>query len=173
MLNYDSKAKHVAIQASAPAVPATGDLWWETGTSLMWFWNGTYWLSENRYTMTQTIENVARPGTTLNRFCPRADASVAYNFYICGLCATMYVASPNNTSDYWVLSFINQVGTPLASVNTSGNAPDTFVIETSSVNSLVTLATIPTVEFRFGMTYAGSPGNLYSGATLTYRWAHL
>jgi len=49
----------VKISAQAPSGPTADDLWYETDTNILWFWNGTYWLSCELFVMNFNVNATA------------------------------------------------------------------------------------------------------------------
>lgn len=43
------ESETLTVSSSAPSAPSVGDRWLDTSDRMLWFWNGTYWLSEQRY----------------------------------------------------------------------------------------------------------------------------
>jgi hypothetical protein len=130
-------------------------------------WNGTHWLSEQTWSWVYSMFNISL--STIERNVLPPDLGV----YLMNVYARCFVQTTNNGSNYWTL----QITTAIEDNTTTSRASGTTaavsangwreIIDTD-INLLLTLGTDLICNFVAAPT-AGSPGNAYPVAILTYR----
>lgn len=158
---------------TAPSGPATNDLWWETDTNILWFWNGTYWLSVQRYKWHTSWANLS--GNTSGNYYPiRGSHPVDYDFYLEDMCISGYVATTNNGSNYWTVKFYRHPSvTSLASKASSSWSPDAWTIDSVDISAHLDVSASGDELIYFNLERTLTPGVFLGGAEINYRLAHL
>lgn len=165
---------------TAPSAPSTGQLWWETDTNILWFWNGAYWLSCQLFSCNHTWNGEASGG---ERYIgsPELEQGIVNDIFFVDLVTSVYVASPNDANNYWTftakyLPTTSGAGTTLGSHNTSGNTVANFAIQKTQLDARVVLGGSTTCEIITITPAKGGatalPGVFYGTAIITFRWAH-
>jgi hypothetical protein len=151
------------------------DLWYETDTNILWFWNGTYWLSTQLFTENFSISGAAASATLSHHSIE--PMATQHDLFLVDLNASMYVATTNTGSAYWsiewrrVTAAYGQVA--LASLNTTAIAADTFTVIKTAVNTHLDLSAVDAKMFAVTAVKTSTPGEVYIGGSFTYRLAHL
>ena len=167
--------RNFSASNDAPGSPATGDLWWETDTNILWFWNGTYWLSEEVFTLRSFAAGIT-VNTLYGYFSPQNNSTMN-DLYILSVTATMYVVTTNSHTQYWTAywrwftsaNICTNVGTP----STIDNAANTWITETADIDTLYDVSALDLQGFDMTTVLTSTAGALYYGSTLSYRLAHL
>lgn len=97
--------------STAPTSPATGDTWEElNGSSNIigrWFWNGTYWLSEQLFTSGSFVTSAAAAnGVNWANSMPKNGS----NIWIEAFQATAQSTTAHNTTDFWTFQLLRHTG---------------------------------------------------------------
>lgn len=173
------------VSASKPTVRndgsalVVGDMWRKTGTTAegdaWWQWNGTYWLSDQRYKW--ELSGAGISATTNAYFSTLAVNQTQYNIYIVDITSSDLVSTTNDAANYWQFSLYRRTAanavTSLATYNT-GTTPDTVGTnyqKSANVGTLLDLTT-DIKQIQLAITKNGTPGSLQGGMTVTYRLAH-
>ena len=161
-------------QDATPTANATDDLWYETDTNILWYWNGTYWLTVQTFQFQGTADGIGA-GATLCYAWPQALTAIAANVYLMDLVTSYYVATTNNGTNYWTTTLRRRAAdntiTNISSLNTSANAVNNFVTQSVAVNTHLNLTTgIKILDISTSITLV--PGTLNGSAVFTYKWAH-
>ena len=164
--------------ASAPSPKESGDLWQETGTNILWYWNGTYWLSTKIYYCAGKA--LGATGTVNGIYFSPEINSTLNDMYVLSATATIFVSTTNNSGDFWNVtwrwfnganSYTNLGATPtLSSID---NAPNIWVTESRDINTWLDVSVSDVQGFDWYTAKTNSPGAIYLGTTLSYRLAHL
>jgi hypothetical protein len=154
---------------SFPGSPSTNDLFFRTDRGLIYYYDGTRWLTVTLYTQTIESQRVVTPLSSGNFF-ETAVWTEDYDQYIVDFRATVYVLTTNTGSAYWTLNLNSLDGgaaaTLLVSVNTSAISANAWTRLKGTVNALLGTGK-DGIEAEF--TTTGSPGTLYVSSMVTYR----
>jgi hypothetical protein len=148
-----------------PGPLVTGDRWYHTDQNLWFFWNGNYWVTEQRY---EGVINGSSGSFTI-----RNNANlILESFSVSGV-----AGGSNNASNFstFTLSRRNANGvTTEATVNTSAIAAGAgFNLAVSLGNVHRDVAALNLIGFTVTQTATGSPGSLTNTSSLVrYRIAH-
>ena len=156
---------------SFPVSPTTDDVFYRTDRRLLYFWDGTRWLTTNLYrehlslgTASQTV------AFTVGRLAPWY---TTYDLWMETFHGITNAAATNNGSNYWLFTLRKyqsnfSTNTSLGTIDTSADTAATGTLHTTNVNALLVPATYILVQVE--ATKIASPGALtgYSFA-LTYR----
>lgn len=148
---------------SFPASPATNDRYLRTDLGLEFYYDGTRWLSMQLFLFQATGENISASAATRH--------PIKGDVYVVEITSTTYVSGTNNGSNYWTIyaqkSTYANSDTAIGNNSTSGDAGSVFVVHTAAIGAVVDLATY------YGVIVSAiknnAPGNLYYGATVSYR----
>lgn len=158
---------HLGISGTSfPGSPATNDLFFRTDRGLLYFYDGTRWLTTTLYT--HHLPNADNIGGTTNTLIA-AVWLADYDMYVQDLYATMY-ASGLSGSAYWTLNLYyfdgGTQGSAIASVTNQSGTSSSFERKKATINAL-----IGTAKDNIAVTWVktSTPGNLFAGAFLTYR----
>ena len=173
----------VIVQDGTPATrnDATAlvadDLWYETDTNMLWFWNGTYWLSKTLYTANGFVSAITA-GANLTMIPTEIDEAFQHDIFVVDLCTGTFVATTNTGANYWTITLARissaAAATTISTHGTSADAADTWVIRKTAADAFIDLSAVDAKVLRVQATIgAGAPGALTGNVTLTYRLAHL
>lgn len=152
----------------------TGDRWLDA-SNVWWFWNGTYWLSEQIF-QSVLIGSSITVTTTFGAFYPPS----GYNVYLIDLlAAAVFVATQDTTSNYWQfqLDRVNNAN-PSVFTNISTISANTLTVSSNyvaasyvaTINTQIDLTALNVKLFRFVCNKVGSAGTLGQfTATIRYR----
>lgn len=152
---------------SFPGSPKTSEHFYRTDRNLMYFYDGTRWLTNQlfsfQYAVTAAISAAVRPV-----FGP---AHGGYDVYITRLQWAASVATTNNGSHYWIAQAqYNETNTWTnfgSAINTSAISVSTWSALSVDINTVV--AETDADVFGVNITKNGSPGDLVSTLSLFYR----
>ncbi len=159
--------------ASFPGSPAANDLYFRTDRGLIYFYDGTRWLTVNQYTIPLTNTDQSLPMTVASRSTFRGKALYGgtYNFYVELWNWAVFVVTTNTGAVFWSLALqkISSAASPtITTVNTSALSPNAWTENATTVNAL--LGTSPVItELEVNLTPTGSPGSIYLVQTLVGR----
>ena len=155
----------ISSGSSFPGGPSTNDLFFHTTYQLLFFYDGTNWLSANQYQSTLSIQGAVLPlSSTDSFFSPLLAASL--DCWIDKIYADSAVLTTNDGSKYWTVNF--QPGPGYGSSWSFTTASDTHDVHTAHVLT-VGEATGTNKYLQATMTKTSTPGNLYLFATALYR----
>jgi hypothetical protein len=157
---------------SFPVSPSTDDKFYRTDRNILYYYDGTRWLSVQVFRETFFSSDNANPtgseSASLGGWSTRQGDN---GIYVVSLDATTLVVTTNDGSNYWPVEFkrINQENsaTALGSFNTSAHTAtnwyDTSVAIGAVLDSGVRLVTCATG------TKTGTPGNIWVYPCIVYR----
>jgi len=151
----------LTVSGSAPGSPSAGDLWWETGASILWEYSSdaSDWLSQPfDVDLTATV---ALTGTATDTYLEKA-LRPGHNLWIDEAVAVVYGDSGTwNASNKWtaaLLSVYNSGNPSLASADITSATWQRVDITPSGGSRLINTDTYLSLVVTF--TKTGSPGNL-------------
>lgn len=160
----------IAAGTSFPGSPTTDEMFFRTDRGLLYYYDGSQWLTVNEYCMPALtgVENVSASSTLL--YLPVG----TYKLWIVRFEVVSDVASGNTGSAYWTYNLNKATNalslTSLGSVST-GTGPDanaTIVPHNVTIGAAVDPATYPIMTFA--VTKTSTPGNLnVSSMNIIYR----
>lgn len=143
---------------SFPGSPASGDKFFHNTYDLLFFYDGTRWLTTTLYTGYISNQRALDPITASSaKDGPFPHPSL--DIYVETYYAEAFVATTNTGTQYWTFACF---GTTLSTIS---NAASTWLRESASVNAVV--ANVAGVNVF--ITKVSTPGGLYSGVAYTYR----
>lgn len=149
-----------------PGSPATGQIFYRTDLDLLCNYDGTRWLTVNRYEQSVWVYNQSS-GTNLSMMMPQAYAIyyTRYNF-------STYVDTTLDGSNYFSVAINSRTRTEsgttalLAATSLASDGADTWVNRAAALNT----APANYGMLDFTITKTGSPGGLDIFAGITYRY---
>lgn len=163
---------------SFPGTPATNDLYRRTDRGLLYYYDGTRWLTLELYHLPIIPIAGGAPGDVLgatNGAAFRAPVwNAVYDLYIVDWYAMTFVATTNDGTNKWTLTLSKESKAAAYSQTTidsfsTGTTPDTagqFIVHTRSINALLGTSS---GTLTVGGTKVSAPGNLTSAHAITYR----
>lgn len=165
LVNADMPAQPVPAGTSFPGSPATNDLYFRTDRGILYFYDGSRWLSVTLYT--QEIGSLNNISATSYTYYPVLED--LYDVWVEDFIATMYMSS-TSSGKYWTLTLYfadgASNGSAIASVNSNGDTAATFTRKIAAIDALMGTSTD---AIRLVATKTSTPGAFYGGAMLTYR----
>jgi hypothetical protein len=164
--------------APYPYSLVVGRVWEElsgTGHFLQrWFWNGTYWLSEQEYGEFATVN--ALNATTTVRLTPSSD--ISSNLFLNRIYASLIVNGAISATQYWTLQLVraavNNVTTAIGTaLSTQSLAGSTNLKLTQNLNLHLDVAAVNLGCFQTTITRFSNPGTLSGSLVLFYRRARV
>src|SRR3990167_8748667 len=165
-------AHNFKTQANAPSSPAIGDLWYETDTNILWFWDGTYWLSEELFTSSiyGNQQSITVTSSWTGFTFPGGVGGTQYNVYLVDMFASPYVATTSDATNYWDVK-IDFLATDASSI--TSKTIDTKTITANNgkkflepINYFMNMSDSPSslLYVITSATKVNSPGALYGNA---------
>jgi len=157
---------------SFPLSPSENDLFYRTDRDLIYFYDGTRWLTVSEYTLPLTTRTALGSGiAATSTLANMPSGSTLGNIFVKDLSVTTFVLTTNNGTNFWTVTLekITPGNTPstIGSVDTSADAADTWVNHVDAINEVVVGADHPV--FRLQATKTSAAGNFVCGGTVTYR----
>ncbi len=152
---------------SFPGGPSTDDLYYRTDRHLLYYYDGTRWLTVSEYTLESEADN-----QTTNTGGHYLAIPSATDIYLETVTVAVYVVTTNDGSHYWTIT-ANKVdiatgsNTSLGGVNTSADTHDHLTPHVITVNAVVAMATYS--GFITSWAKTSTPGALYVGSTYKFR----
>lgn len=153
-----------AAGSSFPGSPSSGDKFYRTDRNLLYYYDGTRWLTVNQYRAGEIdLANAAVTSLSGPRVAPA-------NMFINDIFTTIFVNGTNTALIYWTVDLqwatAANVYTSLSSHSTQSLAGSTWHVFTTSVNApLDANARV----FRLLATETGTAGNVFTSIGYTYR----
>jgi hypothetical protein len=166
--------------AAAPGSPTADDLWYETDTNILWYYDGTRWVSATLYSAYTGMNQAATTANIL--FQANNNPVFGYDLWIVNHYVQAHVITTNSGSHYWKFELrkvttstvpANGAGTLLGSgVNSSAVAANTWFELSEAIGAAID-HTGSGLEVLFLDIYkSGSPGNAWFAQGYTYRLIH-
>ena len=135
---------------------------------MLFFWDGTYWLSREQFAWTQTHS------ATTSSSVARQPIDLEYGYYITRWTLNSNVGATNNGSNYWTYYFTvrNSAGADATAVHSFNSSGDTAGVLTNHGADVDTLLGPDDTTYRLMFirtVSSGSPGVYYMGSTVHYR----
>lgn len=155
--------------SSFPGSPGSGDLYFRSDLGLIFYYDGTRWLTVNEYNA--PFGNTVAASASFGGNGPYQAMNFTLDAYIEKLYATTDVLTTNDGTNNWTLT-LNKVSTanaltPLGNFTTAADTHDTWASHVITVNAALVNGSFPLL--RLDGTKNGAPGNLYCMSTLTFR----
>ncbi len=151
---------------SFPGSPSSGDKFYRTDRNLLYFYDGTRWLTVTLYQHFLAQWSGISADTSFYTAIPTG----LYDVFVEDLIATMYSFSGLGVGAYWVLSLYywdgSTQGSAIATVNSNGDTNGDFTKKLATIDALIGTAKD---NAHVAVTKTGSPGAAYGGAFMTYR----
>ena len=161
----------IASGTGFPGGPANNDVFYRTDRDILYFYDGTRWLSLNLYreNMSALTGSTTTSGTIVGRL-PVWHST--YDLWLESLWTALYVGTTNTGSAYWTAALKKYqsdfaTSSTLASVDTSANSPNVMVAATAAIGALLTPATYKILQLEVAKT--GSPGLIHPAGAVSYR----
>lgn len=153
---------------SMPGAPATNQMCFRTDLGLLFYYDGTRWLSVNKYMEPFPAASSIAGTSFVMQMSPYQDLDM----YVEKLMAFSYVASGNSGSAYWTITLQKYdaagTGTSLGTFNTSADTSAVRTLHSITVNAaLGGSATYKALIADIAKT--STPGNVDVYANLVYR----
>jgi hypothetical protein len=159
----------VPAGTSFPGSPATNDLYFRTDRSLLYFYDGTRWLTLQEYAMPVAIQDTlqgAGTGTPQTLGYMALDNGT-YDLYVTRIACSTTIITTNSGVSYWTITFARQPSaTSLGSFNTSADTVNVNTRHTVTVNAL---AGTSDRYVTAAIAKTGTPGAAYVISSLFYR----
>jgi hypothetical protein len=161
-----SGASGVPSGTSFPGSPATNDIYFRTDRGLLYYYNGTRWLTVDLYRQEIAGQTALTPFSA-NATLYAALWAAQYDVWMVDLITNSAVLTTNDGSHFWTIALTRgPSGTALASYTT---AADTLGVNVGHRVSIGALTGTSDTYFAVDATKTSTPGNLYLQAAVTYR----
>ena len=160
----------IASGTSFPGSPATNDLYFRTDRGLVYYYDGTRWLTLTLYSAPMpNFENLS--GGVQGHWTPTAAMSTYSIWLEQRICASIVVGTTNATN-YWAFQLQYKTA-PNTDTNVTGASFDTTTDSattyTPHVVSIASSLGSTALVLEANITITGAPGNLYAFPLVTYR----
>lgn len=157
--------------ASFPGSPSTNDLYYRTDRGIIYYYDGTRWLSIGLYTMNFSNRGADEPytansGAAVWVSTPAAD----YDLWLVTFYCSVNPQATNDGTHYWTIGLTKEGPTGNASVttvNTSASTQGVWAQLKSNIGAL--LGATGYDHLYCPITKTSTPGNLYFVPSVTYR----
>lgn len=150
-----------------PASPAANDLYYRTDRDLLYFYDGTRWLTTTLYQAVLPIAlNNLTASTSETGHMPFPPGG--HSLYVEAFRTSFFIGTTNSSTAYWSLalkSYNGNTPTTLATNATSASSANVWTAVDGTVNTVVSPATFLTID----ATKTNSPGSIKFTAMVTYR----
>lgn len=169
--NHTHAGSGVPSGTSFPGSPSTNDLYFRTDRGLLYFYDGTRWLTVAEYSESLGNLDTNQP-LSVNGSLKWGATDLGDNGqWITRIAAVNFVATTNNGSNFWTLQLTSRSATATAhnlgsTWSTAADTNDQFVKHVTTVGAAVTSGD---THFVITGTKTSSPGNIYTMATVYYR----
>ncbi len=156
----------IASGTSFPGSPTTDEMFFRTDRGLLYYYDGTRWLTVSVYAAAAFTAYITAGGTIA-----AASPPVGTNVYLVEVDLSFYVSGLNDGSDYWTFT-VNKYdstysGSSLGTYATSGDAGSTLVGATISVGQVIVQSAY--LAFGVELSATGSAGSIRTNTTMLYR----
>lgn len=158
--------------SSPPSSPTVGKRWLDTGDRMVWFWSGTYWLSEQVFNL-----NSATTVTVTTNLTPLMPKPVSYNVFLKSFrVGLIYAANNHSGTDYISISVrrysSTRVATAIGSVLNSQSATSMNAVwQSQTIDQHLDLTALDVLALGFQAVVTGTPGSTGVFANLAYHLA--
>lgn len=151
-----------------PTGPTSGDIFYRTDRSLMYFYDGTRWLTTNLYQMALPNTDALLPLTATTTPFARAVGLMepTYDAYLVDFYASTHIVTTNSSTAFWTIALRNKDGATIASFTTAADAANSWIGHVVSINALLGSTHI---AIDTAATKTSTPGNAYVLPSVTYR----
>lgn len=159
---------------SFPGTPATGTKFYRTDRNLLYFYDGTRWLTVNQYVATVGNPTPAYPASATNTLAGRMVFPGGVDVYIETLVVNLIIGATNNSTNYWeaeVVKYDNAATKTRIGASTASTAADTAntrISKSLTINTVYTAAD-SSRDTGVNLLKTGTPSTLYCNAIVTYR----
>lgn len=150
-----------------PGAPTTGDKFFHNTYDLLFYYDGTRWLSATLFTMPFSPAIVgAISGDTSP--CDRgATMGSVSDIFLCDWFQTFQVVTTNDGTKFWTFTLVNSnTGSTITSFTTAASAPDVWLSTRTAINAVLAGTT---TLIQVNVTRTSTAGNLYRAGFVTYR----
>lgn len=175
LFKINSKNYYRGVAPHPIATSNIGDTWEELGATGLWiqswFWNGTYWLSQQtleKYHISGLINSGTGAGLSGHGF----TVNFNFNLFVLNMQAAIFTPSATNTTNYWEwrLTRISSSGgsTQLALANNQFQTANTWKNYQININTHINLALTQTTNLRVSESTIG--GSVSKMGTIGYQY---
>ncbi len=157
---------------SMPGSPATNQRITRTDLGMDFYYDGTRWLSVQKFRETFGVGNILPPATIATAIGRMTPWATAFDLWLEQWSISTYAVATNNGSHFWTLSLNKfdaaDAGTVIDSVATSGDTQNNWTQRRRSIGASYVASSFRGLSVTTGIT--GSPGSLYfTNMALEYR----
>ena len=150
---------------SFPGGPSTNDKYYRTDRNLLYFYDGTRWLTTTLYFIETDGNRFTFPiSSPNNTACTVVTAD--HDMWLEKMYVSVYVVTTNNGSNYWTMNLSLDGGATIATINTSAISANTWTKLNTAIGAAVGSATI---FINIAYIKTSSPGTLYVSNLLSFR----
>lgn len=154
-----------------PGSPSSGDLFWRTDRGLMYFYDGTRWLTSNLYRESFSVANGVNAFSASGNAGRMTPWHTTYDLWLDTFYVSYYVATTLSGTAYWTVECVKvnaaNVATNIATTSSQSESANTWITKAVAIGALLDSATYK--AFRFDVTKVSTPGNITITAALAYR----
>ncbi len=152
---------------SFPGSPATNDLFFRTDRGIIYYYDGTRWLSAAPFVLELAASDAIMPTAAGDGRLRGVTWGTTYDLYLLSWYQNIYVNTTNNASNYMTLNLIDETGGAVSNVNTSADAANTWLQKITAINAVLTSGRKGLQVNRINT--AGVAGTVYLRGMVTYR----
>lgn len=166
LVNADMPAQPIPRGTAFPGSPATNDLYFRTDRGLLYYYDGTRWLTVHEYEMDLALyQRNAQPYAGAGATIIIAPARTDYGAMMTRAKLYLDVIGTNNGSNYWTIS-VAYCGTVVWTPNTSADAANAAINKETALSNVITS---PAGYAGVDVAKVGSPSAIALNGALWYR----
>lgn len=151
-----------------PVSPATNDKFYRTDRNMLYYYDGTRWLTTNLFIIAPSVDATTATVTVdIGRIPVWTENG---GMYLVSVKLAVYVTTTNNGSNYWTAKLVraasNNNQNDVITANTSADSASTWYEKNLTINAVLD-STARAMKFRLEPT--GSPGTITFASTLIFR----
>lgn len=169
--NLPSLTDGVPSGTSFPGGPSTGDFFYRSDRSLLYFYDGTRWLTVQQYTIPMAVSDALMPraATTTSALRGVALFTPTYDMWLESLQWAAYVGSPSSGTQYWNIALnklVNATPTAIVTDTTNGDTNSQWQKHEKAIGALLGTTS---EELEVDVTRVSTAGSIYIVAAVVGR----
>lgn len=154
----------ISAGTSFPGSPSTNDLCFRTDRGILYFYDGTRWLSVAQYyEILSPDPSAARPQTSSGNGITGGSPSPNYDWWMEAFEVAWYIQTTNDGSKYWTATLrkhaADDTATTVVTITSAADTASNDILKEGSIAALLDHTTYK--AFTVVMTKTSTPGNFY------------
>lgn len=160
----------IGTGTSFPGSPATNDLFFRTDRGLLYYYDGTRWVTVNEYDQSLAVLDVLEPVSATNPILFGTRVQGNNGIYVTNLDCSTFSSGTNNGTNYWTYQLVRRTSTSTdtnvgSSFNTSADTANAWTRHDVAIGVAVTADEMWVLK----VTKVSAPSTAYAAANVRYR----